>query len=166
MIRRLLVVAALSSIAGCAAPPPDDFPSLRPVAIKVLNDGAPLENVLATLVPADGADLRYVVLGKTDAKGNVSIRTIRGTYDKPGAPEGEYRVLLTQNFKIEIPEPAGDPDAPMSAREEKRRQDEYDRRVKELRVVPVQLGDQGNSPLLVQVDSKGGSLEVDVARYH
>jgi hypothetical protein len=89
----------LSCLSGCnrRSNKPDGFPALYPCEITIKVNGVPLEGANVKL---NSPDARWPPGGVTNAQGIAKINT----YTHPGAPEGEYKVLVS---KYDIPEALG-----------------------------------------------------------
>ncbi len=82
---------------GCSKPRPDGMPPLVDCTIVLkYSDGKPAEGVTVVLRPVSQGLEKWSSAGKTDSSGKAKIVTY-GQY--PGAPEGEYKVVLN---KVEI----------------------------------------------------------------
>lgn len=88
----LTALVCLGGVVGCGRPKPDGMPKLVPCSVKVIQDGAPLEEATVTFHGPDG--FKWAVSGTTDANGVAKMHT-HGAY--PGAPEGEFKVTITKN---------------------------------------------------------------------
>ena len=97
----LALGALLLCMTGCNRPErPDGFPVLYPCEVAITLDGVPLEGANVKL---NSPDARWPPGGITNAQGVARINT----YSHPGAPAGEYKVLVS---KYELPEAIGDND--------------------------------------------------------
>ena len=71
---------------------PKGFPKVYPCQIKVTQEGEPLEAAIVTCIPDNPELKKWVITGKTDADGILTLMT--QTY--PGAPKGTYKVTVTK----------------------------------------------------------------------
>jgi hypothetical protein len=74
------------------------MPDLQSVHGTVTNGRQPLANATVVLVPDDAAQAAaFTVSGVTDEQGNYTISTLEARHNRkrPGAPEGNYRVVVT-----------------------------------------------------------------------
>jgi len=95
----LVSVTMLLCLTGCGGPKkPDGFPPLYPCEVIITKNGVPLEGAS---VQFNSSDARWPPAGTTDAQGVAVINTL----SHPGAPEGEYKVLVS---KYELPPPIAD----------------------------------------------------------
>lgn len=151
----------LAVLAGCnRVAVPEDFPRIYSAQVKVLKDGEPLKDIQVVLLP-ENLSLSYIIAGKTDKDGTAVIRTTRGSYEKPGAPEGSYRVKLHEYIPIEMPPQGDDP----TAKQQRAWNEEYARKVAAVRKVPEVLCDTAKTPLMLSVDPSGATLEIDVTQF-
>ena len=74
---------------------PDGMPPLHPTNITVTQAGQPLEGAVVNLVNADDPNYRWVIGGRTDARGICQVRT-QGEF--VGAPEGRFKVLIRKQI--------------------------------------------------------------------
>jgi len=93
-------ITLLLSLAGCSkSNRPDGFPPVYPCEITILMNGAPLKGANVSL--SSSLESRWHSGGITDDQGIAVINT----YSFAGAPEGEYKVLVS---KYETPPPRED----------------------------------------------------------
>lgn len=166
MIRRavlicLLVITVVSS--GCFKRPPEGFPKVYKTLVKVVKDGTPMQNIRVILLPED-RPLNFIVGAKTDSEGFATIETIRGTYKKPGAPEGAYRVMLMEFIKVDMPELSIEEEDRLTERQRRQRQLEFDRKLDALRTVPAVFCEVDKTPLKLSVGGSLTTMEIDVAK--
>lgn len=79
------------ALVGCTEKRPDGMPDLHPISVTLTQDGQPLAEASVLLLSDDESLTRWGVGGSTDQNGVATIRTY-GKY--PGAPAGEYRVIV------------------------------------------------------------------------
>ena len=89
-----LLVALPVLVVGCGTKPPDGFPKVFPCTIKVVDGGTPIEGCSVTLSGPSG--VAYACGGATDASGVATLGTTQGNFHQPGAPAGEYKVVLSK----------------------------------------------------------------------
>lgn len=153
-------------LSGCGPMPPEGFPRLRPAKIRVLDGTTPVPNVNIVLVPETGA-MNLLIAATTDGNGVAVIRTMRGTFGRPGAPEGTYRVRLDE-IAPETIEPNLIEDEQLTPQQIAEREREDRRRHAEAeaaRKVPTVLGDVQGTPLKCEIDHSGISLDIDISQY-
>ena len=150
----LLLIGMMIFIAGCNGPQkPADLPKLYPCKITVIQDGKPLEGAMVFVRPPDGY-LRFVIGGKTDAKGVAAIQ-LDGQWD--GIPEGEFFVSIS---KIVRPPDLETPDENTPLNERRRMQDQATKLTKE--TVDPKYSDLAKTQLRLKVDKKAVNETFDV----
>jgi len=88
---------------GCGGPQrPDGMPPLYPCSITIIQDGAPLEGAIVSLLSQSG-DGKWSSSAQTDEKGVAKLITY-GQFH--GAPEGSYHVTVSKRVSD------GDPPKP------------------------------------------------------
>jgi hypothetical protein len=92
------LLLALVVVVGCqpVAETPSNLPPLLPLEVTVLQEGKPVSGAFVRLLPPD-PNMPWSCGGTTGENGVAVIKTI-GEYD--GAPEGEYKVVIS---KLELP---------------------------------------------------------------
>ena len=84
-------------LSGCGGTSrPADLPRLYPCTIAVTQDGSPLSDAVATLVSTDPS-FKWAVFAQLDSSGKGKVFT-QGLF--PGAPEGEYKVVLSKEESV------------------------------------------------------------------
>ena len=76
------------------------MPKLTPTVVTIMQDGAPLEGAIVSLLPLDAANSRWNAAGVTDKSGKAKIRTL-SQYD--GAAAGKYKVTVTKTYVEPMP---------------------------------------------------------------
>jgi hypothetical protein len=95
MPRRLAAALLLLGLAGCTG---SKLPDLHTVRGTVLKGKQPLAQALVALIPDDAESAAaFTVNGLTDEQGNFTVSTLEARTNKKrsGAPEGNYRVVVT-----------------------------------------------------------------------
>lgn len=157
----LLVFFVTVTFVGCNhVAAPEDYPRIYPSHVKILKDGEPLKDIQVILMP-ENQTLSYIIAGKTDKGGIAEIRTIRGSYEKPGAPEGNYRVKLHEYIPVEMPSLGETP----TAKQQRTWNEEYARKIASVRKIPEILCDTAKTPLTFFVNQSGSTLEIDVSQH-
>ena len=96
----LISIALIWSFVGCSkSKQPDGFPPVYPCEITITMNGTPLVGANVSL--SSSLESPWFSGGVTDDKGVAKINT----YSFVGAPEGEYKVLVS---KYELPPPRED----------------------------------------------------------
>ena len=134
------------TLMGCNKQRPDWLPELYPMTVIIMQDGKPLEGASVQLIPSDSG--RFAVSGITDAAGQAALTT-SGKY--PGAPSGQYKVIVT---KTEI-EKIGPPP-----------KDEYSsQQIVEYHLVETQYGGRKTTPHEIEIISgKNEAKTFDVGK--
>jgi len=141
-------------VAGCfEAQRPSDLPKLYPCKITVIQDGKPLEDALVFVRPQDG-NLRFVISGKTDAKG---VAVLKLDSQWAGVPEGEFFVSIS---KIITPADLEVPDETTPLNERRRIQEQATQQIKE--TVDPRYSDLAKTELRLKVDKKATNETFDV----
>ena len=157
-----LLIAA--NMFGCSNTP-DELRGLKPVTVKIHNDGKPLEGILVSLNPKEAQSLRGCN-GVTDSSGTAVIRTSFSQTSKIGATPGEYKVLLLQSFVMpdDIASLPGEDSLP--AKEQADLQAKRQAWMAKARIMPEIFEHVDKTPIELTVDpNKGGELVVDVSKY-
>ena len=91
----LWISVGFAVIAGCGGGPkrPDGMPELYKTTITVTQADSPLADAMVVLKLANGSQSQWYSGGVTDANGVVTVST-QG--DFPGAPAGNYKVLVSK----------------------------------------------------------------------
>lgn len=155
----LLGAVALSAVVGCGGPKkPADLPELYPVKITVMQDGQPLEGASVQLNDPSLA-VRFVMGGKTDAKGVAEIKT---DAQFAGAPVGKFKVTIS---KEDIPELPADLQGPPPT--DPTELAEYNAKLAEhsgsaCDTVDLKFKSMGTTPEEIEVTTSGVEKTVDV----
>ncbi|MCL2117301.1 MAG: DUF4198 domain-containing protein [Planctomycetaceae bacterium] len=150
----LISIGVLILALGCNGPEkPSDLPKLYPCKITVIQDGKPLEGAMIFVRPPDGY-LRFVIGGKTDAKG-VAVIKLDGQWE--GVPEGEFYVSIS---KIVTPPGLERPDETTPLNERRRMQEQAAQQTKE--TVDPKYSDLAKTQLRLKVDQKAVNESYDV----
>ncbi|MCL2742621.1 MAG: hypothetical protein FWE67_02095 [Planctomycetaceae bacterium] len=89
----VLLLVSFLIISGCGGPDrPSDLPKLYPCTISVTQDGKPLGDALVKLVSTE-PNFKWAVFAQIGTSGTGKVFT-QGLY--PGAPEGEYKVVVSK----------------------------------------------------------------------
>lgn len=90
----LLMLSCLVFVLGCqsSTPKPDGLPKLQPCRITVTQADKPLEGALVRL-ERQSPGKNWQIDGMTDANG---VATLKTSVHFSGAPEGEYKVLISK----------------------------------------------------------------------
>ena len=100
MIPVIMLSCFVPILSGCGGPArPADLPKLYPCTITVVQDGKPLSDGLVTLFSA-APEFKWAVFAQLDSSGTGTVFT-QGLY--PGAPEGEYKVVVSKQDFVEEP---------------------------------------------------------------
>ena len=94
LIASLLVLASFLTT-GCGSKAGKGIPKRVPCQVKVTKGGAPLAGVSVIMVN-DALESGVNVSGETDSNGIAEISTKRGEFFGKGAPDGDYKVLLSK----------------------------------------------------------------------
>lgn len=79
--------------AGCGPNSGEGIPKLFPVTVTVTTGGQPLADISVNLAGAEGLSIG----GTTDATGKAVLSTRRSSFVEEGAPQGEYKVTLSES---------------------------------------------------------------------
>ena len=157
----LFLLLPLVLFGGCGGvKKPKGFPDLvRPVTVKVLKEGQPLNNIKVVLLPRE-QELNFRVAGDTNANGVATIQTSRNTYSQSGVPVGKYVVQLVESIAVTDMRPFPENDAAIAAWTR-----EYDAKLAAIRTIPAILASETDSPLEIEILKSPVTLEIDVAKY-
>lgn len=143
---------------------PSDFPKVFPCTVTVTDGNAPLADANISLI-SDKPMSNITITGRTDASGVAKIRTSQAAYFADGAPEGNYKVLVSkpqtiEHTKSESERAAMDPDAQAAY------EDERQKKINAMpKIVPATLNKQDTTPLTLSVSGSGGELTVNLSEY-
>jgi hypothetical protein len=102
----------LSSVGCFKNSRPSDLPKLFPCKIIITQEEQPLEGATVTLLSKNSSSSgrTWIISGRTNANGETYLVT---QPDFPGAPEGEYKVLIekTETDSSAVPSFENDPEA-------------------------------------------------------
>jgi hypothetical protein len=106
----LIICLCFEMTGGCSGGPakPAGFPKLYPVTLVLTQDGKPLAEATATLIPEDKS-LKWGSGGFSDAEGKIELKTGNGF---AGVPIGKFKVAVTKTITEGMaasPDEAGDP---------------------------------------------------------
>jgi len=147
-------LAVVVIVSGCSGPQkPSDLPTLYPCKITVIQDGKPLHDAMVFVRPQDGS-LRFVIGGKTDAKG-VAVVKVDGQWE--GVPEGEFIVSIS---KIVTPSDLETPNETTPLNERRRMQEQAVQQTKE--TVDPKYSDLVKTQLRLKVGKNAVSEQYDV----
>jgi len=91
----VLPAVCLLLLSGCGGQQlPEGMPKLTPVVLTIMQDGAPLEGAVISLLPEDTAS-RWNAGGVTDKNGKAKMKTL-AQYD--GVAAGKYKVTVVKTF--------------------------------------------------------------------
>ena len=155
----LLGAVALTAVVGCGGPKkPADLPELYPVKITVIQDGKPLEGASVQLNDPSLA-IRFVMGGKTDAKGVAVIKT---DAQFAGAPAGKFKVTVSKEDIPELPADlaGGPPTDPAELAEYNKKLAEHSDSACD--TVDLQFKKMGTTPAEIEVTTSGAETTVDV----
>lgn len=165
MIRKnifvLIQITVVVLFSGCAKQP-DNFPKIYPCEVTVLNDNTPESGVMVRLRNQENDNLSMT--GITNAHGKAVVRSMIGTYSRPGAPEGSFKIILDKPLKTgqELPDSK-------IAKMSKFEFQEYKNKIatekkKMLPIVPVECSDIATTKLTIDVSPSRGvktTIELD-----
>lgn len=93
----IFLLSAVVILSGCGGPErPADLPRLYPCTVTVVQDGRPLEEAIVNFISIDPS-FKWSVFARLDASGTGKVFT-QGLF--PGAPEGEYKVVLSKEDTV------------------------------------------------------------------
>jgi len=96
----ILLVASMLFLSGCSKQKlPDGMPKLMAVDLTIMQDGAPLDGAIVSLLPLD-VNSRWNASGTTGKDGKAKMRTL-AKYD--GAAEGKYKVTVVKTYIEPLP---------------------------------------------------------------
>ncbi len=108
----LAAAMLVGAFVGCGEKKPDGLPPLQPATLTFTVDGKGLAKANITLQPVDAKANKWVPTGITDENGKAEIKT-GGNFK--GAPEGDYKIVVSADEEIDYgeygPPPKDDPDA-------------------------------------------------------
>lgn len=159
--RILAIFLVLFSVGGCAPKGPvrpDGLPTLFPCEITITQEDKPLVGALVELRNKSQPS-SWATDGVTDENGVAKIK-INGTF--PGAPEGEYQVLVTKSELSPSKLPETPPTDPIELGKWNQARSLEPRDV--FRLVEAQYGDSQKSPHSVTVSKDGGKGAFDVGK--
>ena len=159
MIGCLLIVMLLSG--GCQKRP-EGLPKPYPTTVTVTNAGQAIEGAKVTLLPATALP-SVTIYGDTDANGKAVIHSLCEGLIFEGAPQGEYRVVVSKTPDVQIPEELS---SNMATPPEVRaaNQKKIEALFEENRIIPASLESAESTPLTLSVAEKG-VLDVDISQY-
>jgi len=161
----LLVLFLFSTLfAVSCSKVPEGMPKTYPCTIKVVNGSEPI--IEANIVLHAETPIADVVSsGITDTSGSAKIASLYKNYQAKGAPEGSYKVTITKLAFVahtKTPEEI----TMMSPGDQIAYEKEFVAKREALpKIVPDELTKVSETPLTVDVTSKGGVLEVDLSKY-
>lgn len=158
----LLVVILLST--SCGQRVPNQMPKTFPCTITVTNGATPIDGADIVLLP-DPEIPDTMISGATDVSGKAEIRTMCGSFSKPGAPVGNFRVIVRKDVEVAATKTAAELDAMNPMQLEQYEKQIADAKKKLKSPVPALLGDVTKSPVQFEMTSGLGNLDVDVSKY-
>ena len=150
------------SVSGCGPGAPPGFPQVVPCEISLVKDGVPLPQVTVLLVSEGGKE--WFVSGETDANGVTKINTSINTYSQAGAPEGTYKVTLSQIPQIQS-EKSQQEIFDMSPAEKAAYKAKMDQLIKEARSFPLEFESHITSPIFIEVTKAESKYVIDVSQW-
>lgn len=162
----ILCVFFLVFAAGCSREgKPEVLKDLNPVTVTVVDGGAPVEGV-RVLLSSKGPRGAWGCSATTNAQGEAKIQTSISSKSGPGAPAGDYIIVLSKNVplppELEPQEEDQNLSASAAAAKEAKKKEFYDKN----RIIPQKLEQSDTSPLELTVAEKtGGTLKVDLAEH-
>lgn len=148
---------------GCRPSAPKGLAPIRPFNVKVINGNTPVPEV-KVVFHANTAVGNAVFTGETDANGIAKMKTLAGSFNGNGVPEGSYKVTLIKyaNLKYKLTETDREN---MPPAEIKKYDLEYNKQVEDLeKMIPSELKTSDKTTLETTVPGTG-SFEIDIAKY-
>ncbi|MDR1484719.1 MAG: hypothetical protein LBT09_07830 [Planctomycetaceae bacterium] len=140
---------------GCVQSPPSGLPSLVPCIVRVTDKDKPVADISVTFLRLEGNG-GWALNGITNSSGIAYARTIAGTFEKNGLPEGTYRITL--NERIEVPAELINDDDPKSWEKQEKYRDEH-------RILPKIVSDPINTPLKLTVSGSKSEMTIDISTF-
>ena len=157
-------MALLLLLVGCGPKKPDGFPPVFPCKVTVTKEGKPLADVSVILMPeqAGGA---HASGGKTDSSGVAVVRTNQANYLAAGAPEGQFKIILTKPVEPEGKLPDEEVNK-MPGHERNKYAMEMLRKANAMKpIIPPNLTKADKTPLKLSITSSGGELSVNIDEF-
>ena len=168
LLRKLSAFAVLllsvSLVAGCSGKP-SGFPKVKPCEITVTDGGTAVEGVEVNLIPT-AVMSGTIIGGTTDAMGKCVVQTTFANFAAPGAPEGEFSVVLKKTPKIDdMPDLTNEQMANMDRTEIDKYYAERDAKIaKEPKIVPPALTSMQTTPIKANIPADA-TITVDLSQY-
>lgn len=151
------------SVSGCGTGAPPGFPQVVPCEVSILKDGVPLPQVTVLFV-SDGGAKEWFVSGETDVSGVTTVYTSINNYSQKGAPEGTYKITLSQ-----IPQVENDKSQQelfdMSPAEKAEYVEKRKQQIKDTRSFPLEFESHVTTPISVTVTKAEPKHVVDVSEW-
>ncbi len=160
LLRKLSAFAVLllsvSLVAGCSGKP-SGFPKVKPCEITVTDGGTAVEGVEVNLIPS-AVMSGTIIGGTTDAMGKCVVQTTFANFAAPGAPEGEFSVVL-------MPDLTNEQMANMDRTEIDKYYADRDAKIaKEPKIVPPALTSMQTTPIKANIPADA-TITVDLSQY-
>jgi hypothetical protein len=148
--------------AGCGPTLPKGFPKLYPATLTVTQEGQPLADAEVLLYNATDSSFRWIVRGRTDQSGQVSLKTVAtAQVVRSGAPQGTFKVTVIKNRADAIPDlsPVASPDEIAAYKAEMAKL-----KPKIYWYVEEQYIDVGKTPIEIEIKAKKNVITVDAGK--
>lgn len=146
-------------MSGCGPTRPADLPPLYPVEITVQQAGAPLAGADVTLFNPSVAN--YIASATTNEQGVATITTKSNTSQWPGAPEGDYTVLISKKTVPPL-DPAVDPNDTSPEGRAKLQAAQQEQSSKTAETVALEFSQFVQAKTKLQVTAQGVTQTIDV----
>lgn len=162
----LVTIFALSFVvsSGCGPSKPDGFPALKSCQVTVTDGGTPIAGAMVHLTPKTSMSSLFMT-GTTDSNGVAVISTRRGEFERPGAPEGDYSVIINKDVTVDMPSLSEEESNRMTPKQQEDWNAEFEKKKEAGRIIPKILEDPAQTPLTLQVGTAAASLTVDVSQH-
>ncbi|MCL2622361.1 MAG: hypothetical protein FWD31_01740 [Planctomycetaceae bacterium] len=160
----VLVCLAVFLFSGCSGGTPKGFPKVVSCQVAVVDGTTPIADVEVSLYPSAPTS-GMVFFGKTDALGVCKVGTSFANYYKEGVPEGNYKVVLVKEPRVEDTKTREEQNAMSRPELDAYRKQMQDKRDALPRIIPVSLTTSANTTLTLDVSGKDTQLDVNVAEH-
>lgn len=161
LMRNTLVIALALGLTvplvGCGKKKPDGMPDLQPATVSIIVDGKGISNANVILQPEDAKANAWVPAGTTDETGKATI----STNGFKGAPEGNYKVVVSAPEEIDYGEDGAPPkDDPAALEAWNRKADPSS--WKRYSPVSTEYTNAASTPLTITIASGKNEQEFDL----
>lgn len=157
-------IVSMAILSGCNKAP-EGFPKVVvPCTVTVTDAGKPIPEATVNFI-SDSVTSGLTVGGITDASGKATIATQHGEYKKVGAPQGNFKIVVSTPLSVDMPNMTAEERYSLTKQQLDEIEQERQAKIDAIRIIPKDLSSPAKTPLKLDISSGPATLDIDISQY-